>query len=202
MSDSESAMIEPAHGPCGPELRVTAAPAETTRSWADFERVVIAEQARVARLASRLLGWRSDVDDVVQDVFLQAWRGWARFREESSVSTWLTRITINACRAKIRSWGVWLRLIARRAEQGLREEAAVDGGDSRLALDDCRRVHAAVRALPQKLREVVVLHYLEEMPTAEVATALGLSVGAIEVRLHRGRARLRESLGRLWEEWS
>src|SRR5687767_15254679 len=67
-----------------------------------FEQVVEQHQANVARLARRLLGWtgaNNDVDDVVQDVFLAVLKGLPRFRGHSTLSTWITRITINACRS-------------------------------------------------------------------------------------------------------
>ena len=67
-----------------------------------FEQVVAQQQANVVKLARRLLGWSADagdVDDVVQDVFLAVLKHLDRFRGQSSVSTWITRIAINACRA-------------------------------------------------------------------------------------------------------
>ena len=74
---------------------------EHPRAPLTFEQVVDEQQANVARLARRLLGWSTngaDVDDVAQDVFLTVLKHLDRFRGESSLSTWITRITINACR--------------------------------------------------------------------------------------------------------
>ena len=59
---------------------------------AAFDRLVTVHQQQIARLVSRLLGWRSDVDDVVQDVFVDALRSLSRFNGRSSVLTWLTRL--------------------------------------------------------------------------------------------------------------
>ena len=67
------------------------------RAWA-FERIVEANQAEIATLANRLLGWAGDVEDVVQDVFLSAFVGLKKFRCQSSLKTWLFTITINECR--------------------------------------------------------------------------------------------------------
>src|SRR5688500_15340642 len=69
------------------------------RDAASFDRLVVEEPAYVARLVGRLVGWRSDVDDVVQDVFVSALGGWARFRGDCSARTWLTRIALNKCRS-------------------------------------------------------------------------------------------------------
>jgi RNA polymerase sigma-70 factor (ECF subfamily) len=68
------------------------------------------------------------------------------------------------------------------------------------AAETARRVQAAVRSLPPPLREAVVLRYLEELPAEEVGAALGLSRAAVDVRLHRARERLKETLGSLWQE--
>ncbi len=79
-----------------------------------LEDLVAEHQQRVAGLACRLLGRRDDVADVVQEVFLAAFRNLRRFRGESSVATWLTTITVNKCRSHIRrrrlSVRAWLEL--------------------------------------------------------------------------------------------
>ena len=67
-----------------------------------FEQWVEAYQPRVARLAQRLLGWRADVDDVAQDVFLAALKHLPNFRNDATPWTWLAAITINCCRERMR----------------------------------------------------------------------------------------------------
>src|SRR5262245_61165392 len=74
---------------------------------AAFDQLVTVHQDGIARLVHRLLGWPSDVDDVVQDVFVDALRNLNRFDGRSSVLTWLTRLTINRCRTHQRRQ--WLR---------------------------------------------------------------------------------------------
>ncbi len=63
-----------------------------------FERLVADEQAYISRLVYRLTGYRSDVDDLVQDVFVAALVAWPKFRGDSSARTWITRIALNRCR--------------------------------------------------------------------------------------------------------
>src|SRR5271170_6602683 len=82
-----------------------------------FEQFVALYQPRVARLAQRLLGWNADVDDVVQDVFLAAWRKIGSFRRGSSLWTWLTVITLNQCRSRIRRRSLLQRLPFRLARR-------------------------------------------------------------------------------------
>jgi RNA polymerase sigma factor (sigma-70 family) len=162
-----------------------------------FDQIVAAHQSRVARLAYRLLGWSEDVDDVVQEVFLAALKAMPRFKGRARLATWLTTITVNQCRNVRRRRLV--RLAFLRRSDAKRDEAHHDNSPTADA-ETFDRVRRAVLALPVRYREAVVLRYLEEMPVAEVGRALGISVGAVEMRLHRARARLHESLQHVMEE--
>jgi len=163
-----------------------------------FEQLVAEHQNRVARLCYRLLGWREEVEDVVQEVFLTALGALAGFRGQSSVSTWLTTITVNTCRSHLRKRGVSLRLLS--AIRGSTEPRTAGPADRELMTRErFERVRRVVRKLPWKHREVVVLRYLEEMAVPEIADALGLSRNAVEVRLNRARKRLREDLAGILE---
>jgi RNA polymerase sigma-70 factor (ECF subfamily) len=166
---------------------------------AAFEEVVALYQHRVTRLANRLLGWGGardahDVDDAVQDVFLAALSNARRCRGGASgMWPWLATITVNTCRSIRRRAWVRLRfvrdLLSRPAVEGV---AADDDGleaDERL-----QAVRDAVSRLPGKDREVIVLHYLEGMRPADIADVLGASTNAVEVRLHRARAKLKVEL--------
>jgi RNA polymerase sigma-70 factor (ECF subfamily) len=159
-----------------------------------FEAVVAAHQEKVARLAHRLLGWRSgaDVQDVVQDVFLAALRHRRRFRGESSLGTWLSAITVNCCRTHQRRQQLRRLLVLRRPSQ---PEAESPASEALASEDAARRVRQAVQALAPRDREVVVLRYFEGLDAAGIAAVTGISKNAVEVRLHRARARLAETLG-------
>jgi RNA polymerase sigma-70 factor (ECF subfamily) len=163
-----------------------------------LEELVAGHQQRVTRLCYRLLGWREDVEDVVQDVFLAALRGLPKFRGQSRVSTWLTTIAVNTCRSCMRR-----RLLRFRWSTPVQRERTDRPGPpaERQLMDRERfaRVRHAVRRLPPKYREVVVLRYLEEMSIAEVAEVLSVAPNAAEVRLTRARKRLREDLTGLLE---
>ena len=160
-----------------------------------FERFVAAYQARVTRLAHRLLGWRADVDDVVQDVFFAAFRNASRFRGGSSLWTWLTVITVNHCRTHQRRLRFRWRL---HGDAPAADTTAAPAADQPHVDDEtAAAVRAAVAALPPTDREVIVLHYLEQRPIVEIGELLGRSRNAVEVRLHRARAKLREALAQL-----
>jgi RNA polymerase sigma factor (sigma-70 family) len=153
-----------------------------------FDEVIRRYSADVQRLARRILGWRhAEAEDVAQDVFVQVFLKRAAFRGDSSLKTWLTRITVNRCRSvqrrKLLSLaGLWNILHPR--------QPAGPSGDE----DTAHGVRAAVLRLPAREREVVVMYYLEEMPAAEVAAVLNLSATAMNVRLHRARKRLEHLL--------
>jgi RNA polymerase sigma-70 factor (ECF subfamily) len=165
---------------------------------AAFEAVVQEYAPRVARLASRLLGYQADVDDVVQDVFLLAFERAGKFRGQSSLWTWLTAITVNRCRThwrrqRVREIG--LRLLGR---AGANQAPPAD--ESSLQSERDRRIRAAIAELPARYREVIVLYYLQEMPVDEMGVVLRLSRPAIQVRLHRAREMLRGKLSKLSSE--
>jgi len=165
-----------------------------------FDRIVERHSAGVAALANRLLGWPGDVDDVVQDVFVAAFVNLKRFRGECRLRTWLYTITVNKCRSyRLR------RRRLRAVQVGDLEPAADENqGAERPAMDAeaFDRVRRAVQALPRRYREVVVLRYLQGLEPGEIGQLLGVKVNAIQVRLNRARARLKEDLGDLLEEKS
>ena len=126
---------------------------------AAFDQLVDVYRPRVARLAYRLLGWRGDVDDIVQEVFLAALKHLGRYRGQASLNTWLTTITINACRSH-RRW----RMVRWRFFQKARSSASpVAASADREAIDGetFARVRDAVQKLPAADREMIVLRYLE-----------------------------------------
>lgn len=166
-----------------------------------FEAVVAAHEARVTRLAHRLLGWasRGDVDDVVQDVFFAAYQHRTRFAARASLGTWLTAITVNRCRSHQRRQRVRRLLFRRRASEAP-PPAAPPASHESASVETSAKVRAAVQALPPRDREVIVLRYFEHLDAAEIARATGLSRNAVEVRLHRARARLAEMLGKWHRE--
>lgn len=166
--------------------------AAASRDAASFDRLVVEEQAYVARLVGRLVGWRSDVDDLVQEVFVAALGGWAKFRGDCSARTWLTRIALNKCRSHGRRRWVRERFVA--AWQAQVESAAPVQTASAESREVAEQVRHAVEKLRQRDREVIVLHYLEQLSPADVATVLNISQNAVEVRLTRARRRLKEIL--------
>lgn len=170
-----------------------------------FDALVARYQPRVAGLAYRLLGWREDAEDVVQEVFLAAMRALPNFRGSSGVGTWLTAITLNKCRSHRR----WRRLTRFRrsgrraaAARESSEEPCADGPADGPAIDRERfeRVRRAIERLPASYREVIVLRYLEQMSIERIAEVLSARTLTIQVRLHRARRKLKDQLKDLVRE--
>lgn len=139
--------------------------------------------------AERMLGARHEAEDLVQTAFLRVWQGAARWEPKAKFSTWLYRVLHNLCMDHFRARGT--------AQEALCEELADDapGSEERLAgLQREARVRAALAALPQRQRAALVLCYYEECSQAQAAALLGVSEGALESLLSRGRAALRKWL--------
>jgi len=145
-------------------------------------------------LAFRLTGNEDDARDVVQDAYLRAYKGLRRFRGDAQFTTWLYRITAN-CSANL------LAKRARTRSETLSDDELVvdarpeaDPEGCMAGEDDRARVAAAIGLLPWKLRQVIVLRDIYDLPHGAIATELGISEAAAKVRLHRARRRLREIL--------
>ncbi|OQA00065.1 MAG: ECF RNA polymerase sigma factor SigW [Planctomycetes bacterium ADurb.Bin412] len=163
-----------------------------------FDHIVERHQQRVAKLAWRLLGWTDEAEDVVQDVFLAAYKKLADFRGQASLGSWLTAITINKCRTWRRKR--LLRWKIHSAAQLDNHTCTDENHERTFDQETCNQLRRTIQILPAKLREVVILRYLEEMPIAEMTAVLNVTENTVHVRLNRARTRLREHLGNLFEE--
>jgi RNA polymerase sigma-70 factor (ECF subfamily) len=157
----------------------------------DLDALVASHGRQVARLVARLVDRPQDVEDLVQETFLAALAHGQSFRGECRPSTWLSRIAVNRCRSHHRWRRVrrWLPLPSGPAS----DPAAATGPDG--AIEAGEEVRRAVRRLPGKFREAIVLRYFEDLAVDEMAEVLKLSRAAVEKRLSRARQRLKEMLG-------
>jgi len=164
-----------------------------------FDRIVEQYSSDIAALANRLLGWSGEVEDVTQDIFLAAFLGLKKFRCECSLKTWLFTITLNKCRSYRYKRMLHRRRISQAADKAFLASA---GTADKASMDSetFERVRRAIQALPAKYREPVVLRYLQELPTDQISRILGISKNALQVRLNRARARLRDDLAELTKE--
>src|SRR3954454_7509600 len=159
-------------------------------SW---DEIVAEHSARVYRLAYRLTGNPHDAEDLTQEVFVRVFRSLSSYTP-GTFEGWLHRITTN------------LFLDSARRKQRIRFEGLADEMAHRLpgseptpaqAFDDSHLdddVQAALKALPPEYRAAVVLCDIEGFSYEEIAVTLGVKLGTVRSRIHRGRAQLRAAL--------
>lgn len=160
-----------------------------------FAEIVRRHERRLRIVLLRVLDDTRDVEEAVQDTFVQAWRNLDRYRAEAALFTWLYRIGVNAALARTRR--------KRHPTSGL-ESLPAEGAPhvarallpepSAEAHDLHARVIEALAQLPFEYREAVVLRDLAGLANEEVAAALDISLPAAKSRIHRGRLQLRELL--------
>jgi RNA polymerase sigma-70 factor, ECF subfamily len=185
----EPVAAEQAPGPLDGGTR-SPSPDWTPPTW---EEVVREHSARVYRLAYRLTGNQHDAEDLTQEVFVRVFRALPSYTP-GTFEGWLHRITTN----------LFLDLARRR--QRIRFEGLADEAVGQLSCDepspsqafDARHLDAditeALRALPPEYRAAVVLCDIEGLSYEEIADALGVKLGTVRSRIHRGRAQLRAAL--------
>jgi len=150
-------------------------------------RLLVERHLRPARaLAARLCAYPDDVDDVVQEAFLQAFAGLGRLRDPDRFGAWLAGIVRNISRAAARR--VPLMLLADWPED--LHPASAQGLPSAEDLDRAEALRAAVAGLPGEQRRAVELYYFADLPAGQI----GRSPGAAKASLHKARRRLREHI--------
>ncbi|MGI6671990.1 MAG: sigma-70 family RNA polymerase sigma factor [Christensenellales bacterium] len=158
--------------------------AETVREQR-MRRWVQAYGDAILRTCYVYLSNRTDAEDAMQDTFLKAWQSMEQYerRNNASEKTWLMRIAINVCHDYYRSR--WFRRVdMRQALSDLPERyLQVDEQDRTLILD--------VMRLPEKLKQVILLHYYHDMTLREIAQVLGLAPSSVHHRLNKATQQLR-----------
>ena len=134
-----------------------------------------------------------DAQDVAQDVFCRLLADGTSFTSDEHLKAWLLRTTINRCRELHRT--PWRRRVESADNVGS-ELPAPDASTEDAALAELRAdpVWQALRALPEKLRVVALLHYVEQYTTEEIARIVGSPPATVRTRLHRARKQMRVAL--------
>ncbi|MFJ1595831.1 RNA polymerase sigma factor SigM [Streptomyces sp. NPDC088261] len=156
-----------------------------------FGELVRRHRDRLWAVALRTLGDREEAADAVQDALVSAFRAAHTFRGQSAVTTWLHRITVNACldRArKVASRKTSPMEDTERLEQLLEPHESAEAPAERQDLH--RELLAALARLPVDQRAALVLVDMQGYPVAEAARVLGVPTGTVKSRCARGRARL------------
>ena len=155
-----------------------------------FEAIYRQQAPRIYSLACRMAGSPEDGEDLLQEIFLQAYRKLGSFKGESSISTWLYRLALNHCLDYVRSRQAKMTKLTESldAETSVEPAGRRDTPIARLDLD------RALERLPDGCREAFVLHDVEGLDHKEVAERLGIAEGTSKSQVFKARMKLRALL--------
>ena len=167
-----------------------------------FQLLVERHQGRLFAVVRNYTRNRVEVEDIVQDAFLKAFKRLDSFQHQASFSTWLQRIAINTALDFIKRCGRSPitavddpEIIAERVPQVLAPGA-------RLEREEIAEItHTVLDELPEIFRTVIIMRELEDRTYQEIADLLEISIGTVESRLYRARARFKDALLRLHPEF-
>ena len=174
-----------------PSKAVTGRPEvpETPERIDDFESIYRQHSSRIYTLACRMAGSPEDGEDLLQEIFLQAYRKLGGFKGDSTLGTWLYRLALNHCLDYVRSRQAKMKkatdsLDAQPGDPAARRDTPI----ARLDLD------RALERLPDGCREAFVLHDVEGYDHKEVAELLGIAEGTSKSQVFKARLKLRALL--------
>ncbi|HEY5627987.1 MAG TPA: sigma-70 family RNA polymerase sigma factor [Candidatus Limnocylindrales bacterium] len=168
-----------------------------------YRRLVERESASVVAACARILGDRSEAEDVAQEAFVIAFRSLGSWRAEGPFGAWLSRIAV---RLAVRSAGrrrqvTWLDPMAAESDEPGQDRYrtsgasdAIDPAHAVLRAEQDAHIRSAVASLDEPYREVVALRFFAERSLLEIAEATDRPLGTVKTHLHRGLARLRKAL--------
>ena len=160
-----------------------------------FRQLVERHERRIYAVCLRILGNADDAADATQETLLTVVRKLDGFRGEAAFSTWMHRIALNVCFDQLRR-AQRRPLLHRVADDELPEiELGDPVPDHADAVTDERIVADALAQVPDEFRVAVVLADVQDMPYDEIAAILGVPVGTVKSRVHRGRLALARALG-------
>ena len=165
--------------------------------------LIKANNQRLFRAAWSILSNRAEAEEAVQDAYLKAFAAMPRFKGESALSTWLTRILVNEALDRRRRAKHRVSMLEQRGVAVMDDyrEALMQGSTERVSPEQAvmrrelaRKMEAAIVALPQTFRPVFVMREIEGLDVSATAAALGLSEETVRTRHFRAKQRLQAAL--------
>ncbi len=175
-----------------------------------FERLVLRHQKRMLNIALRLIGDYDDACEVTQDAFVSAYKGIRGFRSESKFTTWLTAITVNLSKNRLKQTRsrqghvscslddpLWLENSELTPDPPSKEPSVLDQLEKR---DVQSRVQECIKALDPEFREVIVLRDLQDFSYDDIGGMLRMREGTVKSRLFRAREAIKDCLKKVMGE--
>lgn len=156
---------------------------------AAFAALVGPSRSRLLRVVARLVG-PNDAEDVLQETLLRSYLGLSGLRDATRFEGWLCGVAVNVAKMHVRRRASESRILSAVAAGGEGVNVPVEPGFVDVVRD-------ALDVLPAGQRDVVLMHYIEDLSCGEISQLTGTSEGAVRVRLHRARAQLRRELAPL-----
>lgn len=171
-----------------------------------FETLMRQHAGKVIGLATRLLGDRSEAEDLSQEAFLRLHRALPEFRGESSIGTWLYRTTTRLAIDHLRREKIKRKLFFFRQNEDDPDPMETVGdprsnpGREMQEQQAMKRLRQLLKLLSPRQRAVFVLRHYEGLPLQEIAAILGLETGTVKIHLHRAVTTLRQELAEYRED--
>lgn len=156
-----------------------------------FETIYRQHSPRIYSLATRMSGSAADGEDLLQEIFLQAYRKLATFKGDAALGTWLYRLALNYCLDHVRSRRARMDKVTDSLDAGAPDGTADARRDMPVARMDLER---AIAKLPDGCREAFVLHDVEGFDHKEIGELLGIAEGTSKSQVFKARAKLRALL--------
>lgn len=147
----------------------------------DFEHIVMEQKSTIYSVCYMFVSSREEADDLFQEVLINLWNGFRQFRGNSSVRTWVYRVSLNTCISYKRKKKI--------KTQPLDISSDVIEGDSPQSRQS-EQLHKRITKL-EPLDRAIVLLWLEDMPYEEIASIVGITTGALGMRLMRIKEKLK-----------
>jgi len=158
-----------------------------------FEALYKEHSSRLFNLARRMCGSRTDAEDLLQEIFLLAYRKLDDFRGDSAIGTWLYRVAMNRCLDYLKSADTRARRVTTPLDEGVWTRPP----GCRISRDGCitkMDLERAIGQLPEGARSAFLLHDVEGFQHQEIAAILGISEGTSKSQVHKARLRIRALL--------
>ncbi|WP_241236340.1 sigma-70 family RNA polymerase sigma factor [Brevibacillus marinus] len=158
---------------------------------------------KIIQLAYLIVKDRSMAEDITQEVFIKAYQSLDSFRGDSSLRTWLYRIAINESRKYLRSWS-FRNIFSTFKQKKEKRMETIDPADvESTVLASVRRAEIAemVMSMSPQYREIITLHYYEDLSIREVSHVLGVSEDAVRTKLSRARRQFKKLMEKEGTTW-